>query len=179
MKTNFKIYDKNNEKKFVYIDQNEIKEINCDIDIMNPDVESLKSDLHILKEINIQNFKELDTDYELLLETNLEIENIEKELLALNSVNEIVGELVFMDQEKINLVDTQITLAQQNLETTIPILSEVSNSNSGITKLKIMGGVILGGTLLGGVGALFGIVPCIVAVGIGSGTGGLVGYFTK
>lgn len=136
----------------------------------NLEIKQLQSDLNILKEIDFKYFKEMDPDEEFLNETNLEIENIENELLELSSIIEITGELVFIDQQQLDTVEKDITILEQNLD--------LSKSNNHIdSKNKIIGGIILGGILFGGIGAVFGIIPGVIAMGLGSGSAGAIGYF--
>lgn len=114
----------------------------------------------------------------LIEETNKELIKLEQELNSLKELSEIVVENIDLQEKPLDKVEENVESANINVINTIEKF-EIIESHYISTNAKIIGGTIIGGLLLGGVGSLFGIIPAIAGLGIGSGTGYFTSYFTS
>ena len=101
-----------------------------------------------------------------------------QELADLKDCMNTFSQIVLRDGETLNKIEDKVQKINDEIQTTVIELKNVEqNINSDfISKLKIIGGVAAGGLLFGGIGGIFGLVPALIGLGVGSGTGGLISY---
>ena len=142
-------------------------------------INELEKDLQILKSINLEEFKELNLDENLIDENNKNIKLIENDLQDLSESFKMLLELAHKDQDNLNNIEDNTEKVYEQVKDSDEILKYVQKNKiyNIKNKIKIIAGVTIGGLLFGGVGSIFGIIPAIVGTGVGTGTGGLFSYF--
>jgi hypothetical protein len=121
-------------------------------------------------------FQELDPDKEMIKEMNETLESIEESLTCLDESMNYVHDLIILDAEDLNVGENNVIHSHDVVEETVKVLDDVktiSNNNTAI--MKMITSAIICGSLFGGVGAVFGLIPAIGGAGIGLGTGGFIG----
>lgn len=116
-----------------------------------------------------------DVDKAIIDETNMLLEYLEKDMVALSEITLIINQNIVIDQEKLDKIEENVTEIDNTISETIPILEDVIEIKEQIDDkykiIKIVGGAIIGGGLCGGIGFVFGIVPGIIGFGLGTGSG--------
>ena len=135
-------------------------------------------------EMNIINqLQSIDVDKAIIEETNLKLEELQKDFVDLCDALKMLNGLALIDEEKLEEIEENVIQTDTIISDTLPILEQAielkEDADNMYTTFKVVGGVMIGGIVCGGIGAIFGIVPAIIGVGIGSGSGGAVGYLTK
>jgi len=124
-------------------------------------------------------FRELNTDREIIEQNKQEWIKLEQNLLDLKDSMDFIKEYILIEGVQIEKIDINVAETRQNTESSIDNLNEITilkkNHNSKIIKIVI--GSIICGTLFGGVGACFGILPALGGTCIGCGTGSIIGNF--
>ena len=118
-----------------------------------------------------------NVDDEIIREANLQIQQLEKDLTELRDSTNMLRRLILIDDDNLDEVEELIFDTDDEIDevnTNLEIVSKLAKYNNTI---KIITGALLGGTVLGGVGAIFGIIPAVGGVGVGFGTGGLIAKF--
>lgn len=147
------------------------------------ELQQLRKDMLLLKDINSVSFKELNSDTEVIKETNKQLQEIENDLLGIDRIMKDFHVLFVDDAEKLLQIEDKVTEVTKTVEETLPIIDsiieEIKISSDNKIALKLVSGAVIGGLLLGGVGSIFGIIPAIICTGVGSSSGVIVGYFSK
>ena len=155
-------------KVIVYDDNDNIKDSH----------KELYKEFAMLQELNLE-MRATTVDEEIIKETNDQLDKIKRELIELQELMVSVNELIVLDGEKLDQAEENIIVADELITDTIPILEEIKEINNNYDTIKTVGGALLGGVVLGGVGSIFGIIPGVVCVGIGTGGGAIAGYLSK
>ena len=140
----------------------------------NREVLKLLGEIDYLKDLSNDVNGHPNVDDEIIKEANLQIQQLEKDLTELKDSTIMLQRLILMEDDDLDEVeelifdaDDEVDNANINFENS----SKLINYNNTI---KIIAGALLGGTVFGGVGAIFGVFPAVGGVGVGIGTGGLV-----
>jgi len=116
-----------------------------------------------------------DVDKAIIDETNMLLEYLEKDMVALSEITLIINENIMIDKEKLDKIEENVIEIDNTISETIPILEKVIEIKEQIDDkykiIKIVGGAIIGGGLCGGIGFVFGIIPGIVGIGLGTSSG--------
>jgi len=116
-----------------------------------------------------------DVDKAIIDETNMLLEYLEKDMVALSEITLIINENIMIDKEKLDKIEENVIEIDNTISETIPILEKVIEIKEQIDDkykiIKIVGGAIIGGGLCGGIGFVFGIIPGIVGLGLGTSSG--------
>lgn len=123
-----------------------------------------------------KNLVDDSVDNAIIEETNMLLENLQQDMLALSEIHLIINENIVLDGEKLDKIEENVIEVDKTIEETLPLLEEVIELKDNYTFAKIAGGVVVGGTLCGGVGVIFGVVPGIIGLGLGGGGGGVIAY---
>lgn len=108
-------------------------------------------------------------------ERNKEIKKLEEEFTDLRDSMQLLSVLLVEQGENLdisenNLEKTAIELNEANI-----ILEKIPDKKETLVKnIKIVSSIIIGGLVLGGVGSVFGIIPGIIGLGLGSGSGAVI-----
>lgn len=108
-------------------------------------------------------------------ERNKEIKKLEEEFTNLRDSMQLLSVLLVEQGENLdisenNLEKTAIELNEANI-----ILEKIPDKKETLVKnIKIVSSIIVGGLVLGGVGSVFGIIPGIIGLGLGSGSGAVI-----
>jgi hypothetical protein len=105
-------------------------------------------------------------------ETNILLENLKDDMIAINDISLIINESIITDTENLNIIETNIESANNDLNDSINILKKINVTN-------IIGGVVVCSSICSGIGLCVGIVPAIIGFGIGSSTGFIIGYYSE
>ena len=124
----------------------------------------------MLKDIN-EHLMENDVDIKIINETNNQLRQIEQDLKDLSDIFNTVNNLIGKENDNINKIEENVVSIDETIDyivdDTINDLTTIEHQYKNYTTAKIAGGAIIGGTIAAGVGAFFGIVPCIIGAGIG------------
>ncbi len=105
-------------------------------------------------------------------ETNILLENLKDDMIAINDISLIINESIIIDTENLNIIEINIESTNNNLNDSINLLKKINVKN-------IIGGVVVCGGICSGIGLCVGIGPAIIGFGIGSGTGFIIGYYSE
>lgn len=126
-------------------------------------------------------FKEINPDTEIIEQNNKEWKALERNLIDLKDSMNFIKEYVTISNTQIIEIENNVTKTNNQLDVTLDNLTKVNvikqNNNNNIQIIKVITGAIICGTLFGGIGACFGLIPAIGSTSIGLGTGGLIGKF--
>lgn len=111
------------------------------------------------------------TNDRIIEETNILLENMKDDMIAINEISLIINEYLIPDTESLNIIETNIESTNNNIN----ILKEPNEINIK----NIIGGVVMCSGICSGIGLCIGIVPAIIGFGIGSGTGFIIGYYSE
>lgn len=125
-------------------------------------IHKMDEDLQLLKEINDSRVDVIRTN---------EIIQIEKELMDLKETLEIMEKIIVSDGHKLDKIEHNIINSTQCIKKTNRIIMEYDKPKLNL--IKIIGGATLGGIVLGGIGSIFGTIPTIIGIGIGTCIGGI------
>lgn len=104
-----------------------------------------------------------------------QLENIKEQQQILNQMLDDQGEQIDKIEEDTEDTFIHVTVASDKIEESLQLLYY---ENDRFTKIKTVGGVIIGSAL--GAGCLaIGIVPGLIAIGLGGTIGGVSGYCSK
>lgn len=122
-----------------------------------------------------------DHDTGIIKETNEHLEQLKSNLLMLSETMQLLGEYIEIDSDKFNAIEKTMDESSEIIIDGVKILDDSAPKIHGnkIMAFKVVSGVVLGGTIMGGIGSTFGVVPALICMGLGSSGGGLVGYLTK
>jgi len=162
----------------IQIDTTKLRELTINMN------DTLNSNWNNLKQIqSTQCIQGIDVDQAIVEETNLKMKELEQDFADLCDAMKIMNELVLLDEEKLEEIEQNVITTDTTILETIPILEQALELKEEIDNkyiaIKVIGGVLAGGFLFGGIGAIFGIIPAVVGAGVGGGGGGIVGYLTK
>jgi len=117
--------------------------------------------------------KSIDVDAEIMKEVHREIREYEQDMQDIKFIMENMSELVHGSKEKLDKIEETIEKVNEDIIESNKDLQYVNDEivDDKYKYLKITGGALLGGLCLGGVGAIFGIVPAVVGVCVGLGAG--------
>ena len=140
------------------------------------------------KDIIVENqLFELDLDLDLdnvekriIKERNNEIKNLEKDLIDLHDSMTILSTMLNEQGEELNIAEINVENTVITTNEAVIILENIPDKQTTLVKnLKIVGAATVGGVLLGGIGSIFGIIPALIGVGVGTSGGGIVGYISN
>ena len=124
---------------------------------------------------------ELDSNELILEERRHTMSIIERELSDLAQSQEYCNSILEMSQGDLEGIDNCLNSVDANIGSTQSKL-ELINSykhDVNIGLVKVIVPVVVCGVLFGGVGAVFGLIPAVVGIACGLGTGGAVGVAIK
>lgn len=125
--------------------------------------------------------RSIDVDNEIIKETNSELNKINNDVKDLYEMINTLNELTINDQEKLDNVEINLNITENNITDTLPILEEVielkESGDNKYTMARVLTGSLIGSLICTPIGALFGLVPSIIGLTIGFGTGAASGYF--
>ena len=179
MAVNFNILNKNINKNInKNMNGDNYNNDNYDLD----DLDSLSKDIMILKTMNYDS-SNMDVDQAIIKETNTKLLEIERDFNDLCDAVKIMNELIGLDQEKLDYAESNLVEVDNTILETLPILEEAyelkNKMKNKYLTVKIISGATIGGIVIGSIGSVFGIIPGIIGLSVGTGSGGLIGYLTK
>lgn len=177
---NFNVSDQKNEKE---IESNKNSNYNLkmkkyeEYNETNSEVLKLMGELKTLKDMAYSAQSNPNVDEEIIIETNKQIQAIEKDLIELRDSATMLRSLVLLDDDNLDEVEELVFDIDEDLDETIANLDNSSRIITYNKTLKIVTGAVVGGTLFGGVGAVFGLIPSLGGAGFGIGAGGIIARF--
>ena len=124
-----------------------------------------------IKEENIKEIKDESVE-------EIKEENIKENIKEIKEIKEEIKDIKVIMQSithENNTINTNILKTQELIKESIEDI-HIENKKINMTS-KIVYAALLGGSVIGGVGALFGAAHYAVASGIGSGIAACVGYY--
>ncbi|AYV77044.1 MAG: hypothetical protein Barrevirus9_13 [Barrevirus sp.] len=116
----------------------------------------------------------------IMKERNDDIKDLEKDLIDLHDSLQMLSLMVHDQGSNLNISANNVEKTVTVTNETVTILEQIPDKKEVIIKnVKIASGIIIGGTVLGGIGSIFGIIPALIGASIGGSTGGIVGYLTN
>lgn len=120
----------------------------------------------------------IDIDANIIEENNQDINKLKQELLELEELLQSLNKVVYSDKEKLDNIDNITTESNIDISLTLDNLNDVVVQINKIDKLKVIGGALLG-TTFGSLAFIGGIIPGVITMGIGLGTGAGLGYLSR
>lgn len=129
--------------------------------------------------IDNQLFDDKTTD-QIIEERNKEIKSLEQDIIALNDSMIILATLLNEQGDELKIAEMNVEQSEITMIETVAILENIPDKkDTVINTVKVISGIVIGGTIVGSIGSIFGILPAIIGVGLGSGTGGIVAYISN
>jgi len=118
------------------------------------------------------------TDETIVNERNREIELIHEDILDINEITKDMNEMLHQQGYIITKVEDKI---HECGDKTVHAIEELKKADKyhqkySYGKYKILGGLIIGTTIFGGIGAVFGIIPAVASAGLGGSLGAVIGF---
>jgi hypothetical protein len=115
-------------------------------------------------------------------EINFLLEELKEDMIAINEISLIINEKLAIDNDKLEMIEDNLEITDDNIEEAIPLLEETIELKENVDKkyviITVVSGIVVGGGICSGIGALFGVAPALIGLGLGAGSGGTVGYLT-
>lgn len=143
----------------------------------NKEVLKLFIEIDHLKDLSRTANGNPNIDDEIIKETNSQIEQLEKDLTELRDSTNMLRRLILIDDDNLDEVEELIFDTDDEIEQGNTNLDNISKLIMYNNSIKIITGALLGGTVFGGIGAIFGVLPAVGCAGVGFGTGGFIAKF--
>lgn len=130
--------------------------------------------------INSVDFLEQDVDTEIVKDRNKDIKNLEQDLVDLSESMQLLATMVGEQGEAIDTAEEHVEKSVITINESLVIIENIPDQKETLVKnLKIAGSIVVGGTLCGGIGLLFGIGTAIIGTAVGCGGGAIVGVVSN
>ena len=121
-----------------------------------------------------------EVDLAIIKDRNRDIKALETDLIEISEIYKIINTMIVDQGEALDIAENNVENTVTTVQETTVILENITDKKDVLIKnLKIAGGIIIGGTLCGGIGSIFGIGTAIIGAGVGGSGGAVVAFISN